>query len=124
MSHSIPKRHHLDRRAAYLVAVSDGSPDDLLSTQAVADWIGTSKQFLETARARGYGPCFIQVSPGRIRYRRADILKWLDERTVASTAEYIERTSAQDHESEEAHLNTSTDSPDRFARNAATTKDV
>lgn len=91
MSAFVPKRHHLDKRAALLASVSEGAPDDLLSTQAVADWIGTSKQFLETARARGYGPSYIQLAPGRIRYRRAAVLKWLDDRTVAHETDYLER---------------------------------
>ena len=84
-----PKRHHIDRRATDLVAASSSrDPDDLLSTQQVAGWIGVSEQFLEIGRHRGYGPKFVKVSPRRVRYRRGDVLSWLEQRTHASTAEY------------------------------------
>jgi predicted DNA-binding transcriptional regulator AlpA len=85
-----PRRHHLDRRASTLAEVSHGAPDDLLSTRAVAEWLGVSVQFLEIGRHRGYGPKFVRIGPARIRYRRADVLAWLEERTFASTSQYGE----------------------------------
>lgn len=85
-----PHRHHLDRRAPALAELGDGPPDDLLTTQAVAAWLGVSVQFLEIGRNRGYGPKYVRVAPARIRYKRADVLTWLDERTFASTSEYAD----------------------------------
>ena len=83
-----PRKHHLDRRASMLAEIGHGQPDDLLSTRAVADWLGVSVQFLEIGRHRGYGPRFIRIGPARIRYRRADVLAWLGDRTFASTSQY------------------------------------
>ena len=84
-----PSRHHLDRRADRLIEDgSTGQPDDLLSTVKLAKWLGTSTQWLEIGRSRGYGPTFIRISPRMVRYRRKDVLKWLAERSYHSTGEY------------------------------------
>ena len=83
-----PGTHHLDRRAGQLTEVGAGNNDELLSTKELANWFGVSLQWLEIGRHRGYGPPFLRVGPQRIRYRRADVLAWLVERTHTSTAEY------------------------------------
>lgn len=83
-----PRTHHLDRRAEPLIAHGAGDADDLLSTNAVAAWLGVSTQWLEIGRHRGYGPNFCRIGPRRIRYRRADVVAFLRERRHASTAEY------------------------------------
>ncbi len=85
-----PRSHHLDRHAHRLAEIGAGAPDDLLSTNSVAEWLGVSKQFLEIGRHKGYGPKFVRIGPARIRYRRADVLAWLEERTFASTSQYGE----------------------------------
>ena len=84
----VPKRHYLDRRAASLAEQGRGDPDDLLDTPTVADWLGTSPEWLEIGRSKGYGPKFVKLNPKRVRYRRADVLTWLGERTYRSTADY------------------------------------
>jgi predicted DNA-binding transcriptional regulator AlpA len=85
-----PGRHHLDRRAAELAAESAEAdePDQLLTTSDVAEWLGISTQWLEIGRGKNYGPKFVVLSTRRVRYRRADVLAWLAERTHANTAEY------------------------------------
>src|SRR5271166_3121847 len=85
-----PQRHHLDRRAADLAAegASAGDADQLLSTSDVAEWLGLSTQWLEIGRGTNYGPRFVVLSTRRIRYRRADVLAWLAERTFVHTAQY------------------------------------
>lgn len=83
------RKHHLDGRADRLIAEgAEGHPDDLLPTSQTAIWLGTSTQWLEIGRSRGYGPKFVRVSPRKVRYRRRDVLDWLRERTYASTSEY------------------------------------
>ena len=84
------QRHHLDRRADAISTqpVAEGPPDQLLSTKEVAGWLGVSKQFLEIGRGKGYGPRFTRLSPRKIRYRRTDVLVWLEQRSHASTKEY------------------------------------
>ena len=85
-----PARHHLDRRAAELAAEGEaaGGADDLLTTSDVAEWLGLSTQWLEIGRGKNYGPRFIVLSTRQIRYRRADVLAWLSERTFVHTAQY------------------------------------
>ncbi len=80
--------HHLDRRAPDLIEASAGSPEDLLKTREVAEWLRVSTQFVEVGRSRGFGPPFLRLGPTRIRYRRADVLGWLEERTHVHTREY------------------------------------
>lgn len=87
-SPTVPIRHHLDRRAADLLAEGAGDPDDLISTSDLAEWLGVSVQWVEIGRSKGWSPPFIKLSPRRIRYRRQAVLEWLRARSFASTAEY------------------------------------
>ena len=85
----VPTRHHLDRRAAELAAAAAANdPDELLTTAAVAEWLGLSTQWLEIGRSKGYGPRYVRLSTRRVRYLRAEVLAWLAERTCRSTADY------------------------------------
>ena len=82
-------RHNLDVRADRIAAEQAGRPaDDLMTTGALAAWLGVSHQFLHLGRVRGYGPPFVRIGPKVVMYRRADVLAWLAERTYRSTAEY------------------------------------
>lgn len=74
------QRHHLDRRAADLAAVSVGPLDELLSTRDLCDWLGVSVGWCEVARHKGFGPPFVKLSPRCVRYRRSDVLAWLESR--------------------------------------------
>lgn len=84
------RTHHLDRRVQQIVSALEarGAQDDLLSTRDLATWLGVSVQWLEIGRHRGYGPQFIRVTGRIIRYKRSDVLAWLDERAHRCTAEY------------------------------------
>ena len=82
-------RHHLDRRALDLIeATNEGSDDDLMSTVLVAVWLGVSPEWLEIGRTKGWGPPFLRLSPRRVRYRRGDVKKWLQERAYRCTSQY------------------------------------
>ena len=83
-----PTRHHIDSRAAEIAAQPNLCPDDLLSTTQVAAWLVVSVQFLEIGRHKGFGPKYIRLSARRIRYRRQDVVDWLDQRAHSRTAEY------------------------------------
>ena len=87
-----PKKHHLDRRADAIACANAGIADDLLSTAELAQWLGCSAQWLEIGRGKNYGPKFVRVTGRTIRYRRADVLEWLETRTHKSTAEYVGAT--------------------------------
>jgi predicted DNA-binding transcriptional regulator AlpA len=91
---SAPTKHHLDRRADQISAADVGADDDLLTTRQVADWLGVSTQWVEIGRGKNYGPPFTRLTARSIRYLRGDVLKWLKERTHASTAEYASPATA------------------------------
>jgi hypothetical protein len=94
-----PKVFHIDRRAGQLVAQfgdeASSNLDDLLTTEAVAEWLGVSKQFLEIRRGQNNGPPFKRISPRKIMYLRSDVLAWLRRRTFASTKDYPKRRAAR-----------------------------
>ena len=80
------RTHHLDKRARALAQQGPGAADELLNTRSLADWLGVSELWLELGRARNYGPKFVKLGPRMVRYRRADVLAWLDARANASKA--------------------------------------
>jgi hypothetical protein len=83
------RRLHLDRRVeAIIAATGEGSDDDLLTTLQVANWLGTSPQWVELGRAKGYGPPFVRIAPQVVRYQRRAVLEWLKDREYARTSEY------------------------------------
>jgi hypothetical protein len=55
--------------------------------KVAAEYLGTSKAFLDQARSNGSGPSFVRVSRTMVIYKRIDLDKWLDARRVNSTAE-------------------------------------
>jgi predicted DNA-binding transcriptional regulator AlpA len=81
-------RHHLDKRAADLIAASAGNPDDLLTTREVAKWLGVSVQWLEIGRCKGQGPPWVRIGKRVVRYPRAEVLRWLQGRLHSWTGEY------------------------------------
>lgn len=87
-------RHHpkfllLDRRAQYIAGQGIGAdPDMLLVTKQLAEWLGVPVQWLEIGRSKGYGPPFRRLGTRAIRYRVGDILRWLEDRSHKSTADY------------------------------------
>jgi hypothetical protein len=50
--------------------------------------LGLSPQWCEIGRSKGWGPVFVRIGPRRIRYRRGDVVAWLNARTHARTSEY------------------------------------
>jgi predicted DNA-binding transcriptional regulator AlpA len=75
---------HLDKRAGELLA-KPGDNDEMLSTRALALWLGLSESWLEIARGKGNGPPFIKLAPRYVRYNRASVRRWLQERERTST---------------------------------------
>jgi predicted DNA-binding transcriptional regulator AlpA len=97
-----PKRHHLDRRisqirAAEPAGIGHNHPpdipppqpkdDDLLTCAQVAAWLGVSVQWLEAARAKGFGPAWMRLGPRAIRYPRGGVKKFLTARARARAKE-------------------------------------
>ena len=83
------QRHHLDRRAAEIAEKGrQGDPNDLLTTEETAAWLGVSRQWLEIGRSKKYGPAYVRVGPRHIRYKRSQVIRFLEDRTHSCTAEY------------------------------------
>ena len=59
----------------------------LIDERAVAEFLGLSVRTVQALRQRGGGPKYVRLSARCIRYRRADLKQWADERLVASTAD-------------------------------------
>jgi len=63
--------------------------DQLLDERKAADFLCYSVRALQNWRHRGGGPRFIKVSNRSVRYRRRDLITWMEERTVSHTSERI-----------------------------------
>jgi predicted DNA-binding transcriptional regulator AlpA len=91
---SAQRRHpSLDKYADRIIrfgAAPGDAPDDLLTTKEIANWLGRSVEWLEIGRSKNYkyGPKFVRLGPKTIRYRRSDVVEWLESRLYESTAEY------------------------------------
>lgn len=63
--------------------------DRLMDEREAADVLCYSVRALQNWRHRGGGPKFVRVSARSIRYRRRDLLDWINARTVAHTSQPI-----------------------------------
>ncbi|PIE10860.1 MAG: DNA-binding protein [Rhodobacterales bacterium] len=61
--------------------------DRLVDEKEAANMVCYSVRALQNWRHRGGGPAFVKVSARSVRYRRRDILAWIDARTVANTSQ-------------------------------------
>jgi len=77
----IPKTYHLDRRAEQIAAQP---ADENMRAPELARYLGVSKAFLDVARIRGGGPPFVRLGRRCVIYRKADVVRWLEERAAAS----------------------------------------
>ncbi|MEN8893079.1 MAG: helix-turn-helix domain-containing protein [Planktotalea arctica] len=64
-------------------------PNNLMDEREAASMLCYSVRALQNWRHRGGGPKFIRVSARSIRYRRRDLLEWIDSRTVSNTAQAL-----------------------------------
>lgn len=82
-------RLHLDRRIGDLLKKGQAlSPDALIKTVDLADWLGVSPQWVEIARHRGDGPPYLRLSARKILYKVSSVLGWLGQREFRATAQY------------------------------------
>src|SRR5262249_2875660 len=61
-------------------------PDALLCEVQAADFLCLSPRTLQGWRLEGTGPRFVRAGRA-IRYRRRDLIAWIDENTVAGSAD-------------------------------------
>lgn len=62
--------------------------DEYLTTADVARLLQIGVKAAHARRVRGNGPPFIQIGPRTIRYKRRDVLAWIDSH-AAPTAEKV-----------------------------------
>lgn len=63
-------------------------PDELLTTSQVSALTKLTPQTLANMRGKSMGPDYMKTTPGRtgaVRYRRRDVLAWIDERMVVTS---------------------------------------
>lgn len=63
-------------------------PDSLVNEKEAASILCYSVRALQNWRHRGGGPRFVKVSSRSVRYRRSDLLAWIEERTISNTAQF------------------------------------
>lgn len=61
-------------------------PDALLREDEAARLLGVQPRSLQKWRSVGGGPVFVAISSRCIRYRRADLLRFAEDRLKTSTA--------------------------------------
>lgn len=61
--------------------------NQLINEREAAAYLGYTIRALQNWRLRGGGPKFVRVSKRSIRYRRCDLIIWIEERLQSSTSE-------------------------------------
>ena len=64
--------------------------DMLLREIDAAKLLGLTPRALQAWRYYGKGPSFVRISKRCIRYRRRDLVAWIDQRIARSTSEITE----------------------------------
>ena len=62
-------------------------PDRLLNEREAAAFLGYTIRALQNWRLRGGGPTYVKVSERSIRYRRRELMAWVEERLRTSTSD-------------------------------------
>ena len=68
---------------------NEPSPSTLVNEHEAASILCYYVRALQNWRHRGGGPDFVKVSSRSVRYRRADLEKWIAARTVSNTSQTI-----------------------------------
>tara|TARA_R110000868_G_scaffold37022_2_gene130969 strand:- start:65 stop:307 length:243 start_codon:yes stop_codon:yes gene_type:complete len=61
--------------------------DRLMNEHEAAEFLSYTTRALQNWRVRGGGPNYIKVSARSIRYRRRDLIAWVDERTYSNSTQ-------------------------------------
>jgi hypothetical protein len=64
-------------------AIGGNDYDALLTEVQAADLLSLSVRTLQAWRTRAFGPAFVRAGRA-VRYRRRDLLAWMDDNTVLS----------------------------------------
>jgi predicted DNA-binding transcriptional regulator AlpA len=63
---------------------SEKDPDELLNDDRVGKIIGKSPGAVRQMRYMGDGPPVVRLGPRTVRYRRSDVLAWIDSRVESA----------------------------------------
>jgi len=77
-------REALNRLQAKIL---DQDPDELMLEEAAARFLKVAPKTLATWRFTGQGPFFVKLSRRCVRYRRKDLIDWVEKKIKASTSE-------------------------------------
>ncbi len=69
---------------------SDIDPDALFTEGDAAELLAVSKRTLQAWRLKGGGPVYVRCGRA-VRYRRKNLIEWMEERSVRHTSEHEER---------------------------------
>ena len=61
----------------------------LIDEREAARFLGYTTRALQNWRVRGGGPRFVKVSSRSVRYRRRDLIEWVERHLRASTSEQV-----------------------------------
>lgn len=61
--------------------------EQLLKEKSAAEFLQMSERTLQGMRLRGGGPLFIRISHRAVRYRRKDLLEWINSKIRTSTSD-------------------------------------
>lgn len=76
---------------AQTATITTPDPDELLTSHVTAALIGIKNNTLEIWRCAGKGPPFIKLGDAPqapVRYRRGDVIAFIEQRLYASTSHY------------------------------------
>lgn len=63
-------------------------PNELLTSEEVAEELSVGLQMLANWRYAGTGPAYIKLGPKTVRYRRAALEAWLEANTRTRTGDF------------------------------------
>ncbi|WP_319826478.1 helix-turn-helix transcriptional regulator [Thalassovita sp.] len=75
------------KHATKALTEADTDLDRLMDERETASILCYSVRALQNWRHRGGGPKFVKVSARSVRYRRRDVLEWVEQRVVANTSQ-------------------------------------
>lgn len=61
--------------------------DSLIDERLAAKFVGYTVRALQNWRVRGGGPRFVKVSSRSVRYRRRDLIEWIESRLRSNTSQ-------------------------------------
>ena len=61
--------------------------DRLMNENEAAEFLSYTTRALQNWRVRGGGPHYIKVSARSIRYRKRDLIAWVEERTYSNSTQ-------------------------------------